>query len=129
MREVGTGIIVRDGKIFIAQRPEGKSLAGLWEFPGGKIEAGETIEQCLQREIKEELGVDSVVGEHIMDTIYHYPDNDFKLMVFFVKILDTAKIVLNVHQNSAWVTVDEMKNFHFPPADDVIIKKLQEIGL
>ena len=62
VKEVGTGIIVRNGKIFIGQRPEGKPLAGLWEFPGGKLEAGETIEQCLKRELKEELDVEAEIG-------------------------------------------------------------------
>lgn len=131
MKEVGTGIIVRDGKIFIGQRPEGKPLAGLWEFPGGKIEAGETIEQCLKRELREELGVESEVGAHIMDTVYSYPElnAEFKLKVFFIHLADTAEIKLNVHQNSAWVTASEMKNYKFPPADKAIIKKLQKIGL
>ena len=73
MQEVGTAIIVCDGKIFIGQRPEGKPLAGLWEFPGGKRESGETITQCIKRELKEEINVDSEVGAHIMDVIHSYP--------------------------------------------------------
>lgn len=131
LKEVGTGIIVRNGKIFIGQRPEGKPLAGLWEFPGGKLEAGETIEQCLKRELKEELDVDSEIGEHIMDTVYHYKElgTEFKLNVFFVHIPDKAEICLKVHQNGAWVTAAEMENYTFPPADVAIIKKLKEIGL
>lgn len=131
VKEVGTGIIVRNGKIFIGQRPEGKPLAGLWEFPGGKLEAGETIEQCLKRELKEELDVDSEIGEHIMDTVYRYEelDTEFKLNVFFVHIADNAAIKLKVHQNSAWVSAAEMDKYTFPPADVAIIKKLKEIGL
>jgi len=131
IKEVGTGIIVRNGKIFIGQRPEGKPLAGLWEFPGGKLEAGETIEQCLKRELKEELDVESEVGEHIMDTVYHYKElnTEFKLNVFFVHIPEKAEIKLNVHQKGAWVTAAEMEDYAFPPADVAIIKKLKEIGL
>ena len=130
VKEVGTGIIVRNGKIFIGQRPEGKPLAGLWEFPGGKLEVGETIEQCLKRELKEELDVEAEIGEHIVDIDYRYPElnAEFDLKVFFVHIPDDAVIKLNVHQNSAWVTPEELKNYDFPRADVEIIKKLQKIN-
>lgn len=127
MKEVGTGIIVRNGKIFIGQRPEGKPLAGLWEFPGGKQEQGESIEECLIRELKEELSVDATVGKHIMDTIYKYPENEFRLHVYFVTIPEEAKIKLNVHQNSAWVSAQDMNKYKFPPADEEIIKILQNM--
>lgn len=127
MKEVGTGIIVRNGKIFIGQRPEGKPLAGLWEFPGGKQEQGESIEECLVRELKEELNVDATVGKHIMDTVYQYPENEFRLHVYFVTIPEKAKIKLNVHQNSAWVSARDMNKYKFPPADEEIIKILQNM--
>ena len=68
MKDVSAGIIVRNGKIFIAQRPEGKPLPNVWEFPGGKLEPGETLPQCLKRELKEELDVDAEIGEFIMNT-------------------------------------------------------------
>lgn len=129
MKEVGTAIIVRNNKIFIAQRPEGKPLAGLWEFPGGKQEQGESIEECLKRELREELDVEATVGEHIMDTTYRYPENEFRLHVYWVNIPSDATIKLNVHQNSAWVTAAEMNNYEFPPADVAIIKELQKIML
>ena len=127
MKEVGTGIIVRNGKIFIGQRPEGKPLAGLWEFPGGKQEEGETIEDCLKRELREELSVESQVGAHIMDTVYKYPENEFRLHVYFVHIVGNAEPKLNVHQNGAWVTPSELKNYQFPPADENIITELVKI--
>lgn len=129
MKEVGTGIIVRNGKVLIAQRPQGKPLAGLWEFPGGKLEAGETIEQCLKRELKEELSIDSEVGEFIMDTVYNGPNCDFKLRVFFVHVPENAELVLNVHDDAKWVTPAEMSNYEFPPADVAIVKKIQTMNI
>ena len=131
MQEVGTAIIVCDGKIFIGQRPEGKPLAGLWEFPGGKRESGETITQCIKRELKEEINVDSEVGAHIMDVIHSYPElnKEFLLKVYMVKINNSSDIELKVHQSCAWVKVEEMKQYKFLPADYKIIQKLQEIAI
>ena len=69
MKIVGTAIITdAEGRVLIGQRPEGKALPGLWEFPGGKQEDGETVEQCIVREIKEELDVDCLVGDFLMET-------------------------------------------------------------
>lgn len=129
MRRVGAGIITRNGKILIAQRPEGKALAGLWEFPGGKIEEGETIEECLQREIWEELGIKSQVDNFFMKTLHSYPDGEFCIEVFFVKIADDAELKMNVHQDLRWVEVMEMKNYSFPDADVEIIENLQKIAI
>lgn len=129
MKIVGTGIIVRDGKILIAQRPEGKSLAGFWEFPGGKLEDGETIEQCLIRELAEELSVEATVGEFIMNTSHDYDHGSFSLEVFFVHITDNTEPHNNVHQQLKWVTPQEMELYTFPVADIAIIEKLKTIDL
>lgn len=125
MRKVGTGIIVKDGKILIGQRPEGKPLAGYWEFPGGKIEAGETIEQCLKREIREELSVEIAVGEHLTDVYYHGENGDFDLHVFFARITSAQEPVANVHKALAWVAPNELDEYNFPPADVDIVQKLK----
>ena len=103
MKDVSAGIIVRNGKIFIAQRPEGKPLPNVWEFPGGKLEPGETLPQCLKRELKEELDVDAEIGEFIMNTTYGYASGEFRINVYRVHIPDDAEPKLNVHQNAAWV--------------------------
>lgn len=129
MKIVGTGIIVRNGKILIAQRPEGKSLAGFWEFPGGKLEPNETIEQCLIRELKEELSVEAIIGDFIMTTSHDYEHGSFSLEVFFVHIPDDAQPKNNVHQQLKWVTPQEMELYTFPIADIVIIEKLKTIDL
>lgn len=129
IKEVSAALIVRNGKIFIAQRPEGKPLANLWEFPGGKKEPEETLSQCLQRELKEELNIDAEIEEFLMDTTYSYPTGTFKINFFRVHIANDEEPQLNVHKASAWVTPEEMKNYNFPPADEKIIYYLQKIKL
>ncbi|MFI3242558.1 MAG: (deoxy)nucleoside triphosphate pyrophosphohydrolase [Alphaproteobacteria bacterium] len=124
MKIVGTAIITKENKILIAQRPEGKSLAGLWEFAGGKLEENETIEQCLKREIFEELNVQIKIGDFLMDSHYKYEHGEFLLKVYFATIIDIENFKLNVHQDYKWVTKEELNNYPFPPADIAIIKKL-----
>lgn len=126
MKIVGTAIITdNDGKILIGQRPEGKDLAGLWEFPGGKQENGETVEQCIVREIKEELDVDCSVGDYLLSVTKSYPHGEFKLMVYRAKILNPHNLKALVHQKLLWVTPQELSQYQFPPADVDIIEFLQ----
>ena len=127
MKEVSAALIVEDGKVFIAQRPEGKPLPNLWEFPGGKQEEGETLQQCLKREIKEELDVDVKVGEFVMDTTYSYPNGEFKINLYRTYFPENAEPKLNVHQKFAWVSPEEMDGFEFPPADMEIIRHLKNM--
>lgn len=125
MKIVGTAIITDDeGRILIGQRPEGKDLAGLWEFPGGKQEIGETIQQCIRREIKEELCVECEVKEFLLDVTKNYAHGEFKLMVYKAKITDIENLKAMVHQGLRWVKKDELANFEFPPADVEIIEYL-----
>jgi len=125
MKIVGTAIIVdKNKKILIGQRPEGKALPGLWEFPGGKLEDGETVEQCIIREIKEELNVCCKVGRFLLSVSKEYEHGDFKLMVYEATIQDMEHLKANVHQDLRWVSPFEMKNYEFPPADVEIIEYL-----
>lgn len=127
MKIVGTAIIVNDeGKILIGQRPEGKDLAGLWEFPGGKQEEGESVKECIIREIYEELNVHCEVGRFLLSVSKKYPHGEFKLMVYETRVKDIDKLKANVHQALRWITPDEMDNYKFPPADVEIIDYLQE---
>lgn len=127
MKIVGTAVITDEqGRILIGQRPEGKDLAGLWEFPGGKQEAGETVEQCIVREIKEELDVCCVVGKYLMTVSKVYPHGEFKLMVYQAKIKNVENLKALVHQDLRWVKAQELKNYEFPPADVEIIAYLSE---
>lgn len=125
MKIVGTAIIVDEkGRILIGQRPEGKALPGLWEFPGGKLEESETIEQCIIREIKEELNVCCEVGKFLLSVSKEYEHGDFKLMVYEATIKDMEHLKANVHQDLRWVTPKEMNDYEFPPADVEIIEYL-----
>ena len=127
MREVGTAVIVKDGKFLIAQRAKHKEAAGLWEFPGGKREEGETLQECLERELMEEFEIKAEVDEFIMDSLYKYPHGEFLLKVFRVSIPDNANLILKEHQDLCWVNVEDMNNYDFSAADLPIIEKLKDL--
>ena len=121
---VTAAIIEKEGKILIAKRKAGDDLfAGLWEFPGGKIEEGETPEECIARELKEELDIEVKVGKLISSNKHKYPHGIFDLLAYRIKHISGA-MILNDHDEIKWVTVDEMSNFEFPPADIPIITYL-----
>lgn len=125
MKIVGTAIIVNEeGKILIGQRPEGKALAGLWEFPGGKQEEGESVEQCIVREIDEELELKCEVGRFLLSVSKVYPHGEFKLMVYETKVKDLSGLRAVVHQQLRWVSPGELENYEFPEADAEIIAYL-----
>ena len=122
---VTAAIIEKEGKILIAKRKAGDDLfSGLWEFPGGKIEEGETPEECIARELKEELDIEVEVGELITSNKHKYPHGIFELLAYRVKHV-SGEMVLNDHEEIKWVTADEMSSFEFPPADIPIIKELK----
>lgn len=121
MVEVAAAIIMKDDhQILIAQRGEGQ-LANKWEFPGGKREAGESFEQCLQREIMEELGITIEVGECFGVSYY----GRIKLVAFMARWL-AGQITPMVHRQIRWVDVRELATFDFAPADLPFVEKLQQ---
>lgn len=126
MKEVTAAIIIDKNKILIAQRGANEKLAGKWEFPGGKIELGETPQECLKREIKEELEVDIAVGNYLGESIYTYPNGEIKLIAYFATILD-GDIKLSVHDKVEWITISQIDKYDFAPADIPFIEKLKEI--
>lgn len=87
MIEVVAGVIYKDNNFLIAQRNLKKSQGGLWEFPGGKVEKGETYEDALAREIKEDFNASIEVNEYIGENIYHYPEKDIKLIFYKARLL------------------------------------------
>ncbi|MGM9936156.1 MAG: 8-oxo-dGTP diphosphatase MutT [Candidatus Ornithomonoglobus sp.] len=127
MRELTvTAAVIRnsEGKILICQRADDSSMGGLWEFPGGKLEPGETLEECIIRECKEELAVDLSVTDIFAQTQYQYPDKLINF-TFFNAVINNGDIQMNVHKDIKWVSVSEIKNYEFCPADIEILDMIE----
>ena len=118
-------LIDPDGRVLIAQRPQGKSMAGLWEFPGGKVEPGERPEQSLIRELREELGI--VVKEECLAPLtfasHLYPDF-YLLMPLYVCRRWEGIVEAREQQALKWVRPNELRNYPMPPADEPLISHL-----
>ncbi len=128
MPTVAAAIIINDHKIFITQRPEGKSLAHHWEFPGGKQEQGETLPQTLKRELNEELNINAKIGDFFMSSSYQYEFGQIDMHCFFVSV-DSPQISSNEHEATAWVSAQELKNYTFAPADIPIVEALCKLDI
>lgn len=128
MKDVTAAIIFKDGKVLIARRAPGEKHAGGWEFPGGKIEAMETPQECLQRELLEELGIETKVKNFIAESIYEYPKGAIRLLAYKV---DPVKgdICLSVHDAYRWVDIRDLLSYELLPADIPIVHKLLEVYL
>jgi 8-oxo-dGTP diphosphatase len=122
--EVAAGLI-RDaaGRYLITQRRRGSHLAGLWEFPGGKVEAGETAAACLRRELMEELSATFAVGELAETVRWDYPDRTVVLH-FFDCHLESGDIAPREQQGMLWVEPARLADYDFPPADRELIQRL-----
>ena len=126
MTEVVAALIWDGDKFMICQRPANKARALLWEFVGGKVELGETKEQALIRECKEELDIFLSVGDVFMDVIHEYPDITVHLTVFNAIIAEGEPQKLE-HNDIQWITPSEISNYDFCPADEEILAKICEV--
>ena len=123
--EVVAAIILKDGQVFATQRGYGQ-WKGWWEFPGGKMEAGESPEEALVREIREELDAEISVGE-LLDTVeWDYPE--FHLVMHcFVCSLASESLHLNEHEAAAWLTAETLRSVRWLPADVGVLERIEEV--
>jgi mutator protein MutT len=121
--EVTAAIIRHEGKILITERPEGRHLEGLWEFPGGKKEPGETLEECVIREIREELGVQIKPYKLLLSVTHEYETKIVELYAFLCSLVNGAPAPLE-GQKMRWVDPNELSLYRFPPPDQKIIEIL-----
>ena len=121
---VVAAVIEHDDRFLITRRQVGAHLAGYWEFPGGKVGAGESHAAALRREILEELDTDVVVNDLVLETAHAYPDRTVTLFFYRCDLLETPKPMLG--QEMDWIARSELSSLLFPPADDELIRMLME---
>ena len=126
MVEVVAALIWDKNKFMICQRPTTKSCAVLWEFVGGKVEKGETKEEALIRECREELGVTLSVGDKFIDVTHEYPDITVHLTLFHASISEGTPKKLE-HNDIKWITPSKIPEYDFCPADTEILEKIIEV--
>ena len=125
---IAVAVIERDGCILIAKRKQGWHEAGKWEFPGGTLEEGETPEQCLKRELQEELSIITDVGKLICTSEYSYtPEWTIRLLVYQTSVI-SGSFNLNDHEEVRWVRPIDLINYDFPEADKSVVEKLIKDG-
>jgi mutator protein MutT len=120
---VTAAIVEEHGRYFVTRRLKGTHLEGLWEFPGGKIEAGESLADGLRRELQEELGTEVEVGEEVFTVTHHYPERSVELHFLACTFLSAPVPLLG--QEMRWVHRAELRSLEFPPADEELIRVLE----
>jgi len=122
--EVSAGLVFRNGKLLITQRHKDAHLGGLWEFPGGKREANETFEECLARELREELGIEVEVGEVVESITHTYPEKTVSLKFFQCRWKQNEPKPIDC-LDLKWVTAEELRDYEFPAADARLLEMLR----
>ena len=120
------GIIKKDQKVLICRRNLKQPMPGFWEFPGGKIEFGETEKECLRRELKEELDIDSKVGTLISNYKYNYSEKSFNLFFYNISTFK-GKIKKRVHDKIIWEKIENFKKYKFLPGDVPLINEFLKL--
>lgn len=123
MKQVTAAIIKDKDKYLICQRGALDECSLLWEFPGGKLEEGETLEECILREINEELELDIKIQGVFTTSIYHFAEKEIHFTVYNAAII-AGQMKLNVHNDARWVTLEELLEYKFMPADIEFVEKL-----
>ena len=126
MTDVVAALIWEGDRFLACQRPTNKARALLWEFVGGKVEAGETLEEALIRECREELDITVAPKDVFLTVIHEYPDLTVRLTLFNTSIVSGDPKLLE-HNDLRWITVQEIDSLEFCPADEEILKKMKEL--
>ena len=120
---VTAAVIKRGDQYLVTRRQEGVHLAGLWEFPGGKCDAGESLAVCVRRELREELDADAIVGGELLAVTHDYPERSVELHFLACELTGDPRPLLG--QEMRWVARSELRSLEFPPADDELIALLE----
>lgn len=123
--DVAAGLVFRDGRLLLTQRAAGSHLGGLWEFPGGKRESAESFEDCLARELMEELGIEIAIGPLVESITHAYPEKTVRLQFYRCQWLRHEPQTLGC-ADFRWVARTELGQFEFPPADERLLERLQQ---
>jgi 8-oxo-dGTP diphosphatase len=121
---VTAAVVEIDGRFLVTRRQQGLHLEGFWEFPGGKCDEGETLQDCLARELSEELDVPSRVGAEVFSTTHTYPERSVELHFFSCELFGEPRPMLG--QEIRWVRREELAALEFPPADKELIEILTQ---
>ena len=125
---VAAAVVIENGRVLLTRRAEGQHLAGMWEVPGGKLEDGESPEEALARECREECGIDLEVAE-ILDVTHHrYPEKDV-LLLFYRCELRAGEVRHLQVADHAWVTPDDLDDYPLPPADERVVARIRALEL
>jgi 8-oxo-dGTP diphosphatase len=124
IKKVAAGILIKDGKVLIARRKQGQSHAGLWEFPGGKIEENETPQACLERELQEELGIKVKPGRIMAECTDHSDHGSFAILAIEAELI-SGEITLAVHDAARWVGLETLSTYPLVPADRELLEKIR----
>ena len=124
MKTVCAAIIREKGMILVSSRPESKAAAGKWEFPGGKVEPGESYGECIKREMLEELGLEVIPLDVVFDIIHHYPAGAIRLVFLRCLRKNGSEAVAKEGQEFRWITLKEMRELDFLEADKALCELL-----
>lgn len=125
MTTVAAGIFIEGRQILIAKRAEGQTLSGFWEFPGGKQEAGESILHCLEREIREEFGVECSARRVLCETTYEYAHGAILLVGVEAELVE-RDIAISVHDEYRWVDIADLGAYRLAPADVALAEAVRK---
>lgn len=127
-KKVIAAIIIDKNKVLIAQRAKRDEFYGKWEFPGGKMEEGETERECLKRELHEEFGIDAEIGDYFCSSFFEHKNSPYEMRVFFVNSFKGTMSLFD-HQAIKWIEVSELPNYDMPDPDKPIVQKLLEMKM